>query len=697
MASQPDVTYSVFPRQAEAINSKARELLVGGDTGGFGGSHLLRLVALHSALNRAGIRIALLQRNLPELRRGHLEGPDGLFEMLSNLRRADVNAVDVTLAEAKFSNGSTIRWFGCSTDAEINRALGHQFDVLLVDEAEEIPYEVYKRFRERTIQSPSKYCRVVAVTKNRSRSWVAEHWRHSGEGGRVFLEITPEHLGIELEAPDPPPSFAEWIDRVCPEFPWYPHTERWVEAAQRVASGEIFRLAVEAPPRYGKSLIFSRLLPAYWLYLRPGEWSAVISAEESLATMLSKDARTFYASAGGLFRADAKEAALWRTMRGGGMWAQPLGGSPFGFGFHLGIVDDPFGSWASAQRKRVRDAANSYLWQTFWTRREKFNTRPGGAAIVVIQHRLHEKDLIGSWLAKEAESPDEEHPLHVVHSPALQRPRRQPWPQSVVVLPDPRIDGEALCPEIETEEQIKAKEDNPQMAAAVAGTDGQDPLPDAGGGLYERDWWAVVGDCQLLRDMRSKAMTVREIVADLISAGELPRFRRMLRSWDLGASKNGDPTASTLAGIESSDALGPLWLDATEDQLEATDVKGHILRQARMDGKAVEQIIPIDPATGKIASEDIAAALRAEGFRVETVTPRDSKRGRALPHAGFVRPKIEGAPPRGRLLKGPWNDRFIEVHHAFTGLQEGEDDHLVDCTSDVFNLVYVQKGGLWWA
>lgn len=674
------------------MSSRFRELLVGGDAGNCGGSHLLRLIALHAALTKH-VRILLIQRNLAELRRDHLEGPSGLFEMLANLRRADVNAVDVTYAEAKFQGGSTITWAGCGSDAEVNRALSRSWDVLLLDEAEEIPYEVYKRLRERTLQSPSRYCRIVANTKNKSRAWPGSHWARTGEAGRGYIELLPEHLGRQQEAPSPPPTFAEWVQQVCSDFRWdHPHLERWVEVGQKVVDGRIRRLAVEAPPRYGKSLVFSRLLPAYWLYLNPGEWTAIVSAGDDLVKMLAKDARGFYGASGGLFRQDANEAGLWRTMRGGGLWAQTVGGSPFGFGFHLGIVDDPFGSWSQAQRLRIRTAVDDYLWNTFWSRREKLSVRPGGASIVVIQHRLHEDDLIGRWLKKEAETPDSEHPLHVLHCPAIWRPRREPWPQAVEVEPDGRAEGEALCPAIESAEQIQLREQSPKTAASSAAMDGQDPLPDAGGGLFDRDWWTIVGECDLLRDMLAKRMTPREIVEDLIGAGHLPRFTRTLRAWDLGASQDGDPTASALAGI---DGMGPVWLDITEAQLPATSVKLHILEQARKDGKTVEQVIPIDPATGKIACEDIAAALEREGFHVHRMTPRDSKRGRALPHAGAVRPSYDQGPGRGRLLFGPWNRRFIEVHFHFTGLQDGEDDHLVDCTSDVFNLAFGASDRLW--
>lgn len=677
----------------EAMGSRARELLVGGDSGGCGGSHLLRLIALQVALTRPNATVLLLQRNLPELRREHLEGPDGLHDMLASLRRADLNAVDVTWAEATFQNGARIRWAGCASEAEISRTLALTFDVLLVDEVEEIPYEVYKRFRERTLQSPSRGCRIVAITKNKSRSWPGQHWARLREAGRDFVELLPEHLGLELEPQTPPPTFAEWISRVCPDFRWdHAHLERWVEAGQKVADGRILRLAVEAPPRYGKSLVFSRLLPAYWLYLRPHEWAALVSAADPLVKMLSKDARDFFAASGGLFRQDANEATLWRTMRGGGLWAQTTGGSPFGFGFHLGVVDDPFGSWSSAQRKTYRDAVDDYLWKTFWTRREKLSVRPGGAAIVVVQHRLHERDLIGGWLKKESSNPDPEHPLHVLHCPAIQRPRREPWPQAVTVLPDPRIEGEALCPAVESADQIRARAEDPKTAASSAAMDGQDPLPDVGGGLFERDSWAIVGDCQLLRDMIGKRMTQREIVADLMSAGVLPRFRRLLRAWDLGASQDGDPTTSVLAGIED---VGPVWLGITETQIASTGVKRHILEQARSDGKGIEISIPIDPATGKIACDDIVLALRREGFTVHESRPRDSKRSRALPHAGAVRPLTDTGPGRGRLLYGPWNDHFIEVHYHFTGLQDGEEDHLVDCTSDAFNLAYGQSNRAW--
>ena len=58
--------------------------------------------------------------------------------------------------------------------------------------------------------------------------------------------------------------FRDFIVAAYPGYAFHTWAERLIGLLQRVADGEINRLIVCCPPRLGKSLLVSKLFPAYW-------------------------------------------------------------------------------------------------------------------------------------------------------------------------------------------------------------------------------------------------------------------------------------------------------------------------------------------------------------------------------------------------------------------------------------------------
>ena len=110
-----------------------------------------------------------------------------------------------------------------------------------------------------------------------------------------------------LAVPDPerqqnrrqtPQSFRDFIVAAYPGYAFHTWAERLIGLLQRVADGELNRLIVCCPPRLGKSLLVSKLFPAYWVSRYPHRFCAIASYSAELAYAHSREARHYYRSVG---------------------------------------------------------------------------------------------------------------------------------------------------------------------------------------------------------------------------------------------------------------------------------------------------------------------------------------------------------------------------------------------------------------
>ena len=121
------------------------------------------------------------------------------------------------------------------------------------------------------------------------------------------------------------------------------------------------------------------------------------------------------------------------------------GGAATGRGAHLGIVDDPIKDRKEAESQAVISTLRDWYGSTFRTRIE-----PEGGAIVIVQTRWSESDLVGQVLDNEAEVEEEDREgWHVVDFPAIAETwdERPDLPECVTVEEDWRQPGDPLCPE----------------------------------------------------------------------------------------------------------------------------------------------------------------------------------------------------------------------------------------------------------
>jgi hypothetical protein len=206
------------------------------------------------------------------------------------------------------------------------------------------------------------------------------------------------------------------------------------EQLQRVEAGAVDRLMLLVPPRHGKSELASRRFPAWYLGRHPEKQFISASASVTLAEDFGRDVRNLIASPeyAEVFETrlseDSQAKGRWTTSEGGSFFATGVGGSLYGRGAHILLIDDPFGSMASARSEQERKAVHDWYTGTAYNRLEK------NGAVVLINHRSHQDDLCGRLLAQQAAGGDK---WTVVELKAVSPDGSALWPE--------KFDADALA------------------------------------------------------------------------------------------------------------------------------------------------------------------------------------------------------------------------------------------------------------
>ncbi len=204
-------------------------------------------------------------------------------------------------------------------------------------------------------------------------------------------------------------SLAEFVHQAWEVLePNTPYLENWhhgllVEALEAVANGELRKLIVNLPPRYGKSLLVSVFFPC-WMWLRaPSERFLFASYSAQLATKHSVDRRAliqspWYAERWGSvvkLADDVNQKAWFSNTQRGHMIATSVNASAIGFGGNFLVCDDLINP-EQANSDLERAAALDWFDRTYSTR---LDDKKIGRQIIVEQ-RTHANDLTGHVLAE---------------------------------------------------------------------------------------------------------------------------------------------------------------------------------------------------------------------------------------------------------------------------------------------------------
>jgi len=413
---------------------------------------------------------------------------------------------------------------------------------------------------------------------------------------------------------------------------WLPYL--WLRIVAEIIVREVLkgnaRIIIEAPPRHGKSETFSKWLPTWFLELFSDKRVFLTSYADRLASKFGRHVRDEFQSNDLLWtKIDPRHARSndWSTTDGGGMQTAGIAGSTTGFGFDLGIVDDPHKDWAGVQSAHQRQTVVDWFNSVFFTRKEP------NASIVLIQTRWNERDLAG-YLINE-------------HADNWLRIRLPSLAEEDDMLG--REIGEALCPERYPAEVLRGIRVSigSQMFAGLF----QQRPGAAEGNIVKRDWIKYYGGPTGI---------------------ELPPLENVMQSWDLNFGKIAkSKKASHVAGIcGGQNGANIYMLDLRRGKWRHTENKRQV-KAFRDDWPDAEASLIEDAASGAALVDDMKDSLDSviavpvkgsKEMRFESVSPMWEAGNVWLPHPTIA----------------PWVPNYVEKIVNFPNIDENDE---IDATS----------------
>ena len=260
------------------------------------------------------------------------------------------------------------------------------------------------------------------------------------------------------------------------------HIEVISEKLQQVENGELKRLMVFLPPRSSKSVVCSKLFPAWYIGRNPEHELLTISHSDQLASDFGRSVRDIVNTEefskvfrGVALRSDVRAAGKWKTNQNGTYYAAGVRSQIAGRGAHIAILDD-----VMSEEDAISASGRKYI-KEWYPAGLRTRIMPNGS-IVIINTRYHYDDLCG-WLLKQQENMGEFEtiPWEVIRIPA--------WvDEEAAQLLDLPV-GSSYFPEWKSnavlrmdESEIKASNGSRYWNALYM----QDPTPEEGGIIKKR-------------------------------------------------------------------------------------------------------------------------------------------------------------------------------------------------------------------
>lgn len=271
-------------------------------------------------------------------------------------------------------------------------------------------------------------------------------------------------------------------------YKWAKHHMVLGQHLEKVAKGEITRLAVFMPPGSAKSIYTSDLFVAWYMAQNPKHFVIAASHTQELADRFGRQARNRVAEFGpciGLdLSPDSQAASRWSTVQGHEYFGVGVGGSVTGRRGDLAILDDLVAGAEAADSKLQRDR----LWD--WVNFDLMTRLKPGARMVLIMTRWHEDDVAGRLLDPTSEFyKEDEAKLWTVIKFPMEAESDDPLG---------RKPGDLLWPEYFTPEMATAAKRNPRLWTALYQ---QRPSPEEGG-FFKKDWLIPYQPSELPNDLR---------------------------------------------------------------------------------------------------------------------------------------------------------------------------------------------------
>lgn len=411
------------------------------------------------------------------------------------------------------------------------------------------------------------------------------------------------------------------------------------------------RLIISLPPRHGKSELISHWTSVWSLDQWPTLEIILASYGADLATGFGRKVRdTIMHDQDSLEGAKLLNCPLNRsslqvgrfhTEAGGGMYSVGLGGTIYGRGAGLLLVDDYIKNPEEAASETYREKIFDWFSTIAMTR-----LHPGGS-VIIIATRWHKDDLSGRLLALPNSRWEEiKIPLRV--DTAAQK--------EFDILG--RDYGEVLWPKRYDADMVKEWE-NSMTSYYFAAIMQQEPKPSTSQ-HFERHWIKIVD--------------------------ELPHYShlRLLRSWDLaGTEDGGDWTVGTKLALDVRNN-NIYIVDRVRMQKAPGTVKNAVKEVAERDTTTTRIVIEQEPGSaGKAVIDEYIKML-----------PQYAVKG--IRHTGdkFVRAEpFFAACEHGRvfMVRDTWNDEMLDELVEFSADDTHKWDDQVDTLTQGFNEFFAKK------
>ena len=409
-----------------------------------------------------------------------------------------------------------------------------------------------------------------------------------------------------------------------------PHFKKIAETLEAVYRGEITRLIINIPPRYGKTELAIKMFISWCIAKNHNSKFIHLSYSDALALDNSSQTKEYIQSDAFQLlwqmelKKDAQAKGKWFNEFGGGMYATSSGGAITGFGaggtneneFEGAIIiDDPLkpdDAFSEVKRNAINERYNNTI-------RSRTNNR--NVPIIVIMQRLHEDDMSGYLL--NGGSGEKWHHLCM---PVLDENNNPLW------------EDKHNFDEIEKIRQSDRY--------TFSGQYMQTPSPDEGG-EWKREWFNIV------------------------NKEEIPSGLRWTMYIDGAYTKDtkNDPT-----GIQISTKIGnDLYIYSSIDKyLEMPELIKYINNYIVSLGLDISMIKVEPKASGKSLVQLIRDTTNYNITEIKTNFVKVSKIERARTSA----PYLEGG--RVYLVKGSWNEHFL---HQISLFPNGKHDEHIDLTA----------------
>lgn len=433
-----------------------------------------------------------------------------------------------------------------------------------------------------------------------------------------------------------------------------PHPVSISRELMRSFKGQVQRLIINCPPRYGKTELVAHYV-AWTLAHYPNCNFIYVSYSHTLAarqTHLIKQIITLPEFQDQFACRIAKDSSAkddFQTIQGGSVYAAGAGGTVTGMGagiqgitrFGGSVIIDDIHKPDEVLSDTIRTNVNGWYLNTLRSRVNNPLT-----PIVFIGQRLHEDDLASNLLKG--------------YDGAM-------WDR--LCLPALDGAGNALYPEMHDKNALLIMKD--KMPYDFASQYQQEPQP-AGGGIYKPEWFVMLED--------EPEMLATFITADTAETDKTYNDATVFSFWGIYKIKQGD--------VET-DLIGLHWIDCEECWIEPKDLKdrflGFYMSTMRYPKKPLLAAIE-RKSTGTTLISVLKDVRGLTVLEIERSAASGSKATRFLATQPYASDKLISLPTYGKHTQ-----KVMEHMKKITANDSHRYDDICDTFADAVRLAFIEK------